>query len=99
MRVEIDGRQILSEREFHEVVAKALEFPAYYGKNWYALRDLLSRGAGAGVTLVWTNSAISSAISKTSVPDWYVLMEKVLLDAQRHDSELGKVRRFQVEFL
>jgi hypothetical protein len=45
----IDGRACRTRAAFFEEVARALEFPSYFGRNWDALNDSL-RDAGA-VTL------------------------------------------------
>jgi hypothetical protein len=46
----IDGRACRTRAAFFEEVARALEFPSYFGRNWDALNDSL-RDAGA-VTLI-----------------------------------------------
>ena len=43
MRIlEIDGRQITSRSELHEVLARELSLPEWYGKNLDALYDCLT---------------------------------------------------------
>lgn len=37
----INGKQIKSKEEVHTILAKGLNFPKYYGKNFDALYDLL----------------------------------------------------------
>lgn len=59
MKIEISGDLIVSERDFHSQLAKALGVQAYYGHNLDALWDLLSAGVERPVNLVWCNSSIS----------------------------------------
>lgn len=42
--VEIDLRSITSSAALHERLAEALQFPAYYGRNWNAFWDFISAG-------------------------------------------------------
>lgn len=38
----LDGEKISSKANVHEIFAKALDFPEYYGKNLDALHDILT---------------------------------------------------------
>lgn len=42
----IDGSKWLSRREAHEEIARAMEFPSFYGCNLDALFDMLSTDEG-----------------------------------------------------
>ena len=42
MELIIDGSKIMSEGDFHKVVAKELDLPSWYGKNLDALWDVLT---------------------------------------------------------
>lgn len=43
--VGIDLRTIISSAALHERLAAALQFPAYYGRNWDAFWDLITGDA------------------------------------------------------
>ncbi|MGY0836135.1 barstar family protein [Aerococcus urinaeequi] len=38
----IDGRDLYGKKELHDYIAKALDFPSYYGANLDALNDMLT---------------------------------------------------------
>ena len=40
-RITLTGNKMTSKEVLHSYLAKKLEFPAYYGKNLYALHDCL----------------------------------------------------------
>ena len=42
MRLTVDGDQITDRSMLHDLLAEALHFPAYYGRNLDALYDMLS---------------------------------------------------------
>jgi ribonuclease inhibitor len=55
----IDGDNVSSEEDFHVKIARAMDFPAYYGKNLNALWDILSGDLPQPTNLVWSNAAKS----------------------------------------
>ena len=66
MKIEFDGEAILSEGNFHDVLAEALDLSGYYGGNLTALWDVLSTDVERPVRLVWKNSAVSRAAMGSS---------------------------------
>lgn len=38
----IDGQDLYGQKDLHEYLAKALDFPSYYGANLDALHDMLT---------------------------------------------------------
>lgn len=46
MEYVIDGSKMASRREAHEEIARAMQFPGYYGCNLDALFDMLSTDEG-----------------------------------------------------
>ena len=42
MKISIDCKEISERRQLHEILAAALDFPEYYGKNLDALFDCLT---------------------------------------------------------
>ena len=59
--IEIDGTRILSEEQFHTEIAKALDFPDYYGNNLDALWDCLSGHIDTDIRLVWKDHLSSKS--------------------------------------
>ncbi len=55
----IDGNVIESEMDFHNQIAKEMQFPNYYGKNldafWDCLTDCIGNWKNIHVTIVWLN--------------------------------------------
>jgi RNAse (barnase) inhibitor barstar len=40
--ITIDVSQVTSKLELHDILAKSLEFPSFYGKNWDAFWDTIT---------------------------------------------------------
>ncbi|MFC0032531.1 barstar family protein [Micromonospora chaiyaphumensis] len=59
MQIELDGRRVRSEAEFHVEIARLLDFGPYYGKNLDALWDRVSFDVERPVRLVWTHAGVS----------------------------------------
>jgi ribonuclease inhibitor len=56
MRCEIDGRSVRSLDEVYDALAGALSFPAHFGRNLDALRDILTTDLPGPVEIVWRDS-------------------------------------------
>lgn len=41
MNVTIDGKKVLTEKDFHRIMAKVFDMEQYYGNNLHALWDML----------------------------------------------------------
>jgi ribonuclease inhibitor len=59
MEIELDGRRVRSEPEFHAEIARLLDFGPYYGKNLDALWDRVSFDVERPVRLIWTHAGVS----------------------------------------
>lgn len=59
MEVEIRGSEILTEADFHRLIADALNLSEHYGRNLDALTDVLSTDVERPLTLTWRNSQVS----------------------------------------
>lgn len=46
MKYEIDLRDVMTKRHFHDKVQETLPCPSYYGRNLDALYDVLTEGCG-----------------------------------------------------
>jgi len=90
MKIELDGANILTERDFHRQLALALDVQAFYGSNLDALWDLLSAGVERPVTLVWKNSQISKASMEVPFEKIHEILERV----KRQDERFGWKDKF-----
>jgi ribonuclease inhibitor len=57
--IALNGNQLSSEKDFHEVLSKELGFPTYYGNNLAALRDVLLSDDGRPIEIEWRHSGAS----------------------------------------
>jgi ribonuclease inhibitor len=90
MKIELDGKKIRSERDFHQQLALALGVQEFYGFNLDALWDLLSGGVDRPVTLIWTNSQLSAANMPVSFEKIREIFERV----KRQDEKFGWNEKF-----
>ncbi|WP_080937109.1 barstar family protein [Burkholderia plantarii] len=93
MVVEIDGRQIRSEADFHVAIAKALNLPSYYGRNLDALWDTLSADVERPVSLIWCESSVSQAEMSESFGRIVEILRKV--ERQDVEWDLPETERFE----
>ena len=93
MLFEMDGRNILSECDFHREIDKALNFGPYYGRNLDALFDRLSTDVERPVTLVWKHSEIS----REHMGDSFSAVVDVLRRVQAQDEKWGLRETFRFE--
>lgn len=93
MIVEIDGRIIREEADFHRELASALDFGPYYGRNLDALWDRLSTDVERPVALIWNYSAESRA----SLGETFDKIVQVLSRVQKQDEAFGWDERFRFE--
>ncbi|MGN5381236.1 barstar family protein [Streptomyces lasalocidi] len=95
MRVEIDGTEIRSEADLHDLLSRTLDFGPYYGANLSALWDRLSTDVERSVEIVWKNSEIS----KTALGESrFAKIHDLLLRVQSQDQSSGWSDRFTVTF-
>lgn len=90
MNVIIDGLLIESENDFHDVIAKELNLPIWYGRNLDALWDALTGMVERPVSLVWINSEISrERLSR------YEKIIGLFKDVAEMDKALGRKSKFE----
>lgn len=91
--VEIDGENIRTERDFHDQIAKKLEFGPYYGCNLDALWDRLSTDVERPLRLIWCKSEAS----RDALGERFGGIVEVLRRVAALGRELGWVDRFEFE--
>ncbi|GII58584.1 hypothetical protein Pth03_69730 [Planotetraspora thailandica] len=75
----VDGRECRTRAAFFTEVARALRFPAYFGRNWDALTDSLRDATQAGnVALVVANA---DELLIDEPPEQFATLLAVLADA------------------
>lgn len=94
MKVELDGQKILTERDFHTELSKALDLPRHYGANLDALWDVLSTDIERPITLAWVNSAYSKEAMKERFDDILAVLQRV--ERQDMEWELEEVFKLEV---
>ena len=93
MKVELDGQKILTEKDFHAELSKALDLPRHYGANLDALWDVLSTDIERPITLIWMNSAYSKKAMKAKFDD----ILEVLQSVEKQDIEWELEDIFKLE--
>lgn len=93
MQLFFDGTKVQSINEFHCVFSRLLGIEDYYGKNYHALRDVLSAGVERPCHLVWENSEAS----KISLGDDFKLIIQIFEDTRRQDEKYGWTDKFTYE--
>jgi ribonuclease inhibitor len=94
MIVEVPGAKIHTERDFHHVLAKQLEFGEYYGWNLAALRDRLLTDVPRPVKLIWHDAGVSR--QQLGAAEFDAIC-KILADAEDQDQRFGWEDRFTYE--
>ncbi|UPT55881.1 barstar family protein [Dickeya zeae] len=90
MNVVLDGLLIESEDDFHDLIAKELNLPIWYGRNLDALWDALTGMVERPVSLVWLNSEISRVrLSR------YEKIIGLFKDVAEMDNALGRISKFE----
>ncbi|WP_158021082.1 barstar family protein [Chromobacterium sphagni] len=93
MKLFFDGAKVQTVSEFHCAFSKLLGIEDYYGKNFHALRDVLSTGVERPCHLVWENSEAS----KIGLGNDFNLIIQIFEEARRQDERYGWVDRFTYE--
>lgn len=93
MDVVIRGEEIVSEMDFHQQLAAALDAQEFYGFNQDALWDLLSAGVERPVVLVWRNAQISKMNMGASFEGIIEVLERV----KHQDEGFGWKDKFTYE--
>ncbi len=61
MRIDLDGRHLLSPADVYRALAAPLDLPAWFGGNPDALWDVLSERPRPDTVVVWHDAAASRA--------------------------------------
>ncbi|XVO89916.1 barstar family protein [Pseudomonas palleroniana] len=93
MNVVILGKKIMSEMDFHQQLATALDVQGFYGFNRDALWDLLSAGVERPVVLVWKNAQVSKMNLGASFEEIVEVLERV----KQQDEGFGWEDKFTYE--
>jgi ribonuclease inhibitor len=92
MIIEIDGKKILSESEFHKEIAEALKFGPYYGNNLNALWDVLTLDVERPIRLLWKDADIS----RQAMPSKFTQIIELLREVEIQDAEYNSADRFEL---
>lgn len=87
LRLDLDGRLMTSRAAAHAELARALEFPEWYGGNWDAFHDCMyaveSAHRGERIAVVWNDfEAAAAAAPVTAAEVLWALLEV------RHERDL-----------
>ena len=85
MDIEIFGKTINDEQDFHGQLAEALNVRQYYGRNLDALWDLLSASIERPIHLIW----FDSMESKSKLGDVFDKIISVLDRVRMQDEKFG----------
>lgn len=81
LRVELSERELKTEKDAHELLAKALAFPRYYGANLDALEDCLSE--------ISMPTRIVIKPDRRSPKPWFREMTEVIRESAQRSCYLG----------
>lgn len=90
MEIELDGREIIAERDFHRQLAMALGVQDFYGYNLDALWDLLSASVERPLILIWKYHDFSRRKMDKEFDKIIDILEKV----RRQDEDFGWEEKF-----
>jgi ribonuclease inhibitor len=85
MNIEIFGKKINNEQDFHDQLAEALNVQQYYGGNLAALWDLLSVSVERPINLVW----FDAMESKPKLGDVFDKIIAILEQVKLQDEKFG----------
>ncbi len=89
--VHIDFAGVSSEREVHELFARALPFPDFYGHNWDAFWDVLT-----GFDCFPRRLVLSSTEHlRTTVPRAHEQLQTCFADCQREHPDIAPTVTWQ----
>lgn len=83
MDIEIFGKEIKNEMDFHRQFNKYADYP-YYGHSLPALRDVLTGMLERPVHLIWHNSEVSKEI----LGETYQYIIEMFEEVRIHDEDL-----------
>ncbi|MGB3619881.1 MAG: barstar family protein [Ketobacter sp.] len=83
--MQINVESVTSEKELHEVLARSLGFPDFYGKNWDAFWDSITGLVAMPDHLEFIGSAHLRAV----LPESYQKLRSSLAELNQEFLELG----------
>ncbi|GAA3849812.1 barstar family protein [Amycolatopsis tucumanensis] len=93
---ELDGRRITDLASFHRQASELLDFGPYYGHNFDALWDRLSRDVERPVRVRWLHAATSRAtLGETN----FAKIVEIFESAAREDREHNALHRLEFELV
>ncbi|AIJ24476.1 barstar family protein [Amycolatopsis methanolica] len=93
---ELDGRRITDLASFHQQASELLDFGPYYGRNFDALWDRLSRDVERPVRVRWLHASTSGAALGEAT---FATIVDIFESAAREDREYDAVRRLEFELV
>ncbi|MFJ8819371.1 barstar family protein [Amycolatopsis thermoflava] len=93
---ELDGRRITDLASFHHQASELLDFGPYYGRNFNALWDRLSRDVERPVRIRWLHASTSrAALGEATFAKIVDIFER----AAREDREYNALHRLEFELI
>lgn len=89
----LEGSDIFEESDVHRLLAEALNFGPYYGRNLDALWDRLSTDIERPVKIIW----LDSELSKKRLGDRFEKILKILERTKQQDIDFCWDERFDYE--
>ncbi|MBY4890743.1 barstar family protein [Pantoea sp. DY-15] len=89
----LEGTDISEESDVHRLLAEALNFGPYYGRNLDALWDRLSTDTERPVKIIW----LDSELSKNRLGDRFEKILKIFERTKKQDIDFGWDERFDYE--
>jgi ribonuclease inhibitor len=96
LEIDLDGREIRSRKDFHEAMARVMDFGPYYGGTLDALWDRLSRDVERPVQLTWKHASVSR---RALGEEYFRKVVEILSDVMHEDQELGRADRFEFQLV
>jgi ribonuclease inhibitor len=96
LQIGLDGREILSREDFHDTMARLMDFGPYYGGNLDALWDRLSRDVEGPVQLAWKHASVSR---RALGEEYFCKIVDIFSDVMHEDQELGRADRFEFQLV
>jgi ribonuclease inhibitor len=90
MNINLDGANILSEKDFHRELAIALGVEEFYGCNLDALWDLLSASVERPLNIKW----VRHDLSKDKMGDDFYKVIEILERVKVQDEDFGCQEKF-----